>query len=127
MVRRTRPRPQKLCPARRWLKNTNSRAAVRNPFYAGLPAGARRAVIAPDVGEVFADSALVNEALRLLIRLARERHAHRVEPGMAYGGWLATIEPDVAAVFGSSVSDALRALIEAARKTVPSPTAEREP
>lgn len=93
--------------------------AARNPFYAEVPAGGRRAVIAPDVAEVIADSAVVNEALRLLIKLARERHVCPVEPGLAYGGWLATLEPDVAAVFGGFVNDALRSLIELARNMVP--------
>jgi hypothetical protein len=98
---------------------TDFRHGQRNPFYAGLPAGSRRAVIQSDVAEVFGDSAQVNEALRLLIKLAREQHRHAVEPGMVYGGWLATLDPDVSEVYGSSVNEALRGLIDVARHAVP--------
>ena len=92
----------------------------RNPFYDGLPAGARRAVVAPDVAAVFTDSDAVNTALRVLITAAREhhRHEHETQDGTTLGGVLATIDPDVAAVFGSSVNDALRTIIRLARSTV---------
>ena len=76
---------------------------------------------------MFADSALVNEALRLLIKVARQHHARPVEPGMAYGGWLATVEPDVAAVFDRSINEALRNLIQVARNAVPVVPAGQRP
>lgn len=101
--------------------------ATRNPFYAGLPAGSRRVLIPPDIAAVFADSELVNQALRLLGEVARARHPHPVEAGAVYGGWLATIEPDVAATYGSSIDDALRGLIRVARDTLPAAAQERTP
>jgi hypothetical protein len=99
--------------------------ATRNPFYAGLPAGSRRVLVPPDIAAVFADSALVNQALRLLVEVARAHHTHPAEPGAVYGGWLATIEPDVASACGSAIDDALRGLIRVARDTIPAAAAER--
>ena len=46
---------------------------VRSKHYQAYKAGTNVVFLDPDVAEAFADSASVNQALRLLVRLATER------------------------------------------------------
>jgi hypothetical protein len=46
---------------------------VRGKHYAAYKAGTNVVFLDPDVAEAFADSASVNQALRLLVKLAKER------------------------------------------------------
>ncbi len=48
------------------------RGGVRGKYYARYRQGTTVVVLEPDVAAVFTDSAAVNQALRLLIRLARQ-------------------------------------------------------
>jgi len=47
--------------------------AVRGKYAARVPQGTNIVKLDPDVAEIFHDSASVNEALRVLARLAREQ------------------------------------------------------
>jgi len=46
---------------------------VRGKHYQAYKAGTNVVFLDPDVAEAFADSASVNQALRLLVKLAKER------------------------------------------------------
>jgi len=46
---------------------------VRGKHYKAYSAGTNVVLLDPDIAEAFADSASVNDALRLLVRLAKER------------------------------------------------------
>ena len=50
------------------------RGGVRGKYAARFAAGTNVVVLAPDVAEAFPDSAAVNEALRALMKIARNSH-----------------------------------------------------
>lgn len=45
----------------------------RGKYAARFAEGSNVVVLAPDVGQVFTDSEMVNEALRMLMKIARQR------------------------------------------------------
>jgi hypothetical protein len=53
---------------------------VRGKHHQAYKAGTNVVFLDPDVAEAFADSASVNQALRLLVRLAKERVVPRGRP-----------------------------------------------
>jgi hypothetical protein len=53
---------------------------VRGKHYQAYKAGTNVVFLDPDVAEAFADSASVNQALRLLVKLAKERVPTRRPP-----------------------------------------------
>jgi hypothetical protein len=55
------------------------RGGVRGKYAARFAAGSNVVVLDPDVAEVFPDSHAVNEALRLLVGIARRQAAGRAE------------------------------------------------
>jgi hypothetical protein len=57
--------------------------AVRPKHYEAYRAGTNVVFLDPDVAQAFADSASVNQALRLLIKLARTSGPSDIQPGKA--------------------------------------------
>ena len=55
------------------------KAGQRGRYAGSSPKMVRAVVLAPDVAEVFPDAASVNEALRMLVKAARQ--SIKVEPG----------------------------------------------
>ena len=53
---------------------------VRGKYAARCAEGSNVVVLAPDVAEVFRDSIAVNEALRTLVRMSRERSGTKAAP-----------------------------------------------
>jgi hypothetical protein len=56
---------------------------VRGKHYEAYRAGTKVVLLDPDVAQAFADSASVNQALRLLLQLARTSISLDIQPGKA--------------------------------------------
>ena len=59
--------------------------AVRGKYYQRYRASSNIIVLDPDVSQVFPNSVAVNQALRLLVAVARKRVAASTRPGRATG------------------------------------------
>ena len=71
-------------PDEEMLPEYDFRAGVRGKYAQRYTAGSNVVVLAPDVAEIFVDSDSVNEALRVLAKLIRQRGgapAGRSSPG----------------------------------------------
>ena len=62
-------------PDKRMRAEYDLRGGVRGKYYERYRQGTNIVVLEPDIAAVFPDSAAVNQALRLLIRVAREQVA----------------------------------------------------
>lgn len=56
------------------------KGGVRGKYVQGYQEGTNLILLAPDVAEVFKDNESVNEALRLLIKIAGEKYARAAQP-----------------------------------------------
>ena len=65
----------KASPDKRMRAEYDLRGGVRGKYYERYRQGTNIVVLEPDIAAVFPDSAAVNQALRLLIRVAREQVA----------------------------------------------------
>ena len=65
----------KASPDKQMRAEYDLRGGVRGKYYERYRQGTNIVVLEPDIAAVFPDSAAVNQALRLLIRVAREQVA----------------------------------------------------
>ena len=73
--RSTMSQANKASPDKQMRAEYDLRGGVRGKYYERYRQGTNIVVLEPDIAAVFPDSAAVNQALRLLIRVAREQVA----------------------------------------------------